>query len=82
MGKNGFTSEGFESFPSLYHDTERIHTVLEWPSEVLISRITEYAKFAARTDNMPRAQETADRILSHMQFEVGQRELDEIEEAA
>lgn len=69
-----FTGEGFDSFPSLYHDEQRLQNVMNWPSNQLADKVREYAHFLRQPDNMPRAQQTAQRIFNRLAFEVGQRE--------
>lgn len=69
----GFTGNGFESFPALYHDTERLHSVTEWPTDMLDERMMQYGKFLDG-DTMPRAKQTATRILDHLLFEAACRD--------
>lgn len=74
---SGFVSEGYaDSMPPLYHDSERIHEVAAWSTEMLEARVREYTDFLTRDapKPMPRAQETAERLLDHMMFELVQRE--------
>lgn len=73
----GFLSEGYaDSMPALYHDTTRIHEVAAWSNEMLEARIREYTKFlySESPKPMPRAKETAGRLLDYMMFELTQRE--------
>ena len=69
-----FTTEGYESFPSLYQDTQRLHEVGEWPYDVLENRVNEYGAFLTRQDLMPRAKATANRLLDHYLFELAYRD--------
>lgn len=70
----GFTGNGFESFPALYHDGQRIHSVTEWPQDMLEGRINEYGAFLQRDRLMPRAQKAANHILDHLIFELAARD--------
>ena len=69
-----FTSGAREHFPHLYADEQHIDSVATWPREALDKKISEYQEFIQREDLMPRAQETARRLLTHMGFEVCYRD--------
>lgn len=66
---SGFTSQGFASFPNCYEDNKRIGAVSEWEDAAIQHKFKEYDSFAKRTDLMPRARETANRIGRHLVFE-------------
>lgn len=72
--ESGFTTEGYESFPSLYHDSERIHDITNWTPKMLNDRVTEYTEFLQRDELMPRARQTATRLLGQMAYELTCRE--------
>lgn len=71
---DGFTSAGRERFPSIYSDLQQIGDYATWPREALDSRISEYQEFLKRDDLMPRAIEGAQRLLTHLGFEVCYRD--------
>lgn len=64
-----FTPEGHKEFPSLQSDNERVGEYSEWPQDVLEARIKQYGYFLEQ-DPMPRAKATANRIASHLMFEL------------
>lgn len=68
-----FTGEGFEVFPSIYQDNQRVKEVAEWPDVYLETKVTEYWQFLMREDLMPRARQAAHRILEHLGFEIDWR---------
>jgi len=69
-----FSTEGFESFPSLYADNKRIAELSEWTIPMLEERASQYAAFLQRDDLMPRAKAQADRMLDHVLFELTYRD--------
>ena len=73
MSESGFTGEGYDTSPSLYADTHRLEQIVEWPQQMLEDNIREYTVFLDKPQ-MPRATETATRLLEHMMFELVQRE--------
>ena len=68
-----FSSQGFESFPSLYADEQQVAEFSEWSTEVLEARVHQYGHFLS-TPQMPRATETANRIMEHLLFELAYRD--------
>lgn len=70
---NGFTSGGFDSFPNLYHDQQRVHEIVTWPRNMLENRMAEYTRFLQREDLMPRAAQAATNILGAMCLELSWR---------
>lgn len=68
-----FTSEGFKPFPNTESDLYRLHSVTEWPDELLQDKVYEYWQFLDRDDLMPRAIKAANKILEHLGFEVDMR---------
>lgn len=78
---SGFTSEGYEEFPSLYSDGELIHElggyVLNKDNDpeprITDGRLNEwvgqYHKFLQRNDLMPRAKDQANHHMRHLLFE-------------
>lgn len=65
-----FTGESvFESFPSLYEHNKAIGAVSELSDEVLDARRVEYQLFLSQPNLMPRAKETAQRVLCRLAFE-------------
>lgn len=69
-----FASEGFETFPSLYADNKQVQAYSELATEILERKANEYAAFLEKDDLMPRARQTATRILDHITFELAYRE--------
>jgi len=69
-----FTGEGFASFPNTYEDNKRVGSFSEWPQDILEARVNEYGAFLQRTDPMPRAQATANRVMEHLLFELAFRD--------
>lgn len=69
-----FTSSGGEVFPNTHADTQLITTFAELTDEILDRKAKEYSLFLQREDLMPRAIETAQRILEHLIFEINYRE--------
>jgi hypothetical protein len=69
-----FSTEGFESFPSLYADNKRTAELSEWTIQMLEERASQYVAFLQRDDLMPRAKAQADRMLDHMLFELQYRD--------
>jgi hypothetical protein len=70
---DSFIPGGFESFPSLYADTKQVAEFSTWSTEVLEERVNQYGHFLS-TPQMPRATETANRILDHLLFELAYRD--------
>lgn len=68
-----FTPEGYKEFPGLIPDNARVGEFSEWPTEVLEARVKQYGYFL-QDDPMPRAKETATRIVAHLMFELMWRE--------
>ena len=68
-----FSSSGFESFPSLYADSKLVAEFSEWSTEVLEARVHQYGHFLSQ-EQMPRATETANRIMEHLLFELAYRD--------
>lgn len=66
---SSFTAEGYQSFPSLKADNDRVGEFSEWDTEVLESRLREYGQFLD-SHPMPRAESTAKRIAAHIIFEL------------
>jgi len=69
-----FNGEGFASFPNTYEDNKAAGIFSDWPQDVLEARVTEYGAFLQRTDLMPRAQATANRVMEHLLFELAWRD--------
>lgn len=69
---SAFTTNGREDFPPTYEDSKRIHEFSTWPSSVLKGRLLRYIAFLDN-DPMPRAAETARRIVEHIDFELQYR---------
>jgi hypothetical protein len=66
---SGFTPEGYKEFPGLIPDNARVGEFSEWETEVLEARVKQYGYFL-QNDPMPRAKETATRIVAHLMFEI------------
>lgn len=64
-----FTSEGFESLPSLYQDNGEVRNLADWTEEALNDHYAIYLNFI-QGDIMPRAREEASRMLAHVAFEL------------
>lgn len=71
---SGFTSSGYESFPSLHVDNKLVAEFSSWPIENLEHRVNEYTAFLQRPDLMPRAREQAERVREHILFELAYRD--------
>lgn len=74
---SGFTGNGFESMPALYHDGKRIIELANedrWPQPMLDERLMEYGQYTQKPDLMPRARLAANRILNHLLFEAACRD--------
>ena len=69
-----FSSEGYESFPSIYADTKLIHEFGALDRQILEDRLTTYIQFLKRDDLMPRARDNASRIREHLLFELMYRD--------
>lgn len=70
---DSFIPGGFESFPSLHTDNQRVGEFSEWSTEVLEERVHQYGHFLSK-DQMPRATATANRIMEHLLFELAYRD--------
>lgn len=71
-----FASGGREKFPSLYHDEQQVGEFSRWPQGALERIRDEYCDFLRRDDLMPRAINSAERILLHVIFELDYRSRD------
>ena len=66
-----FSTEGREVFPSLHQDEQQVAGFSEWPQEALEERYHQYIAFLNQDPRpMPRARETAERVLGHLIFEL------------
>lgn len=72
--QSGFTPQGFESMPSIYSDSRDIGNVSELANEVLDAKTMEYGRFLQSPDIMPRAKQSAERIINHLLFELAWRD--------
>ncbi len=72
-----FTSEGNHKFPHLQSDYEQVIEYATWPTEALQSKQVEYSAFLDEEFIMPRALTTAQKVLSHVIFELDWRENNE-----
>lgn len=67
-----FSSKGTDPFPLLHSDVQQVGEFSEWTDQQLFQRQTEYQEFLS-VKRMPRATETAGRILAHIAFELNYR---------
>lgn len=68
-----FGSGGFERLPSLHIDNKRVGEFSEWTIDRLEELVNKYGQFLSKPQ-MPRATETANRILDHLLFELAHRD--------
>jgi hypothetical protein len=73
-----FSTEGQQSFPSIYQDYEQVAQFSEWPTDALIDRLAEYTEFLKSEDLMPRARQQAELITRHALFELSWRGAQEL----
>jgi len=69
-----FSSEGYDSFPSIYADSKMIHEFATTDDRILQDRLSTYTQFLKRDDLMPRARAESERLVTHLMFEICYRQ--------
>ena len=73
---SGFTSGGRNEghFPSVHSDSQIVGEFSQWRQDILEERYNDYSNYLDRKDISPRSRGEAERILSHLIFELAYRE--------
>lgn len=64
------SSKGFDAWPPIHQDEQRIHEVVEWSDEMLYDRILWYTSFLVNEKSLQeRGKKAAEYILGRMKFD-------------
>lgn len=64
--EGGFATEGYNEYPNLYLDGQRIHNIVEWSDQYLEERMNYYARFLGNSAILPGHRVQAERLHTHM----------------